>query len=61
LVPPQADAFAGACLGLLHNPQRREQVCRAAAIDAQRHALDNLVERFLAGIEGCLSQPRLAR
>lgn len=61
VMPAQAEAFAGACLELLDNPRRKEQLCRAAAEDAARYTLDNMVRRFVCGLEGCLSQPRLVR
>lgn len=51
--------FAEAFLGLMRDPQQMARICAAAAEDARRYTLQNMVERFVEGIERCLAQPRL--
>jgi len=55
----QADAatYADAYLALLDDPAAMEAVRRAAAQDARRYTLDNMVRRFVEGVEGCLAAP----
>lgn len=57
VVQADAAAYADAYLGLLDDPAAMQSVCRAAAQDARRYTLDNMVRRFVEGIEGCLAAP----
>jgi glycosyltransferase involved in cell wall biosynthesis len=62
VVKDDAEAYAQAVLALLDNPGRLKQVCAAAGEDARRYTLDNMVRRFVDGIEACLrSAPRRGR
>ena len=54
VVPDDARAYAQTVLQLLDDPARLDQVRAAAAQDARRYTLDNMVKRFVAGIEACL-------
>lgn len=53
-------AFGDAVLDLLEDPPRRARLRDAALRDGSRYTLDDMVERFLQGLLGCLSQPRRA-
>jgi glycosyltransferase involved in cell wall biosynthesis len=61
VVEASAQAFADTYLNLLRDSACMEQVRAAAAQDARHYTLDNMVQRFIEGIEGCLSMPRLGR
>jgi glycosyltransferase involved in cell wall biosynthesis len=60
IVSADAQTYADTYLALLRDPARLDQIRIAAAQDARRYTLDNMVERFVDGIERCLSMPRLA-
>lgn len=55
VVPADAPAFAATCLALLDDPAQRDALRAAASADARRYTLDNMVQRFVSGIEGCLA------
>jgi len=52
-----ARSYADAVLRLARDPALRDRLRAAAADDAQRYTLAAMVERFVAGIEGCLAAP----
>ena len=58
IVAADARIYADTLLELLREPTRLEQIRAACAQDAQRYTLDNMVQRFVDGIEGCLATPR---
>lgn len=59
VVADDAQAYAQTVLQLLDNPSQLERVRAAAAEDARRYTLDNMVKRFVDGIEACLGrQPK---
>jgi glycosyltransferase involved in cell wall biosynthesis len=58
VVSADARAFADAYLQAIE-PARFAAIRQAAFRDAQRYTLDNMVERFIEGIEKCLTTPRL--
>lgn len=58
VVEDDAGIYAQTVLQLLRDPALLERVRAAAAEDAQRYTLDNMVQNFMRGIEGCLAQPR---
>jgi glycosyltransferase involved in cell wall biosynthesis len=60
VIEANAQAFADTYLDLMLDSTRLEQIRTAAAKDARRYTLDNMVQQFIAGIEGCLSTPRLS-
>lgn len=57
MVSGDATIYANAAIELLGDPMRLESLKRAAVRDARRYTLDNMVSRFAAGIELCLSTP----
>lgn len=57
IVAAEAGAYAEVVLRLLGDPTELARIRAAAARDAQRYTLDNMVQRFSAGIEGCLAAP----
>lgn len=57
IVKDSARAFSGAYLDLISDESRLQQVISAATSDASLYTLDNMVQRFAAGIDGCLSVP----
>lgn len=57
VVADDAAAYAEAVMQLLDDPVRHRQVRAAATEDARRYTLDNMVRRFVEGIEGCLRLP----
>lgn len=59
IVEPDARVFAEAFLGLMRDPQELARIRTAAAEDARRYTLQNMVERFVDGIERCLKLPPL--
>jgi len=61
VVPDDAQAYAQTVLALLDDPVRFERVRTAAAEDARRYTLDNMVARFAEGIEACLRLPPKGR
>lgn len=54
VVADDAQVYAQAVLQLLDDPARLAQVREAASEDARRYTLDNMVERFVDGIEASL-------
>ena len=61
VVADDAQAYAQAVLELLDDPVQFERVRAAAAEDARRYTLDNMVTRFAEGIEACLRLPPKSR
>lgn len=59
IVDANARTFAETYISLMQNPTQLERVRQAAAADARRYTLDNMVLRFVAGIETCLALPKL--
>jgi len=57
MVVAEPGAYADVVLRLLGDPAELARVRSIAARDAQRYTLDHMVERFIEGIEGCLSAP----
>lgn len=57
IVDDDADVYANAVLSLLRDPVEMQRVRDAAIRDAARYTLDNMVQRFVDGIERCLSLP----
>mgnify|MGYP001290728905 FL=1 len=57
VVADDAQGYAHTVLQLLAEPARLEQVRACAAQDARRYTLDNMVRRFVEGIEACLRLP----
>ncbi|MBL8341233.1 MAG: glycosyltransferase family 4 protein [Rubrivivax sp.] len=59
VVDDDAKAYADTVIELLRNPARLQRVRDAAAEDARRYTLENMVQRFIEGIERCLALPPL--
>jgi len=59
IVEADARAFADTFLALMRDPQQLARIRGAAAEDARRYTLQNMVERFVEGIERCLALPRM--
>lgn len=57
IVDDDAKSYADIVLRLLRDPTEMQRVREAAARDATRYTLDNMVQRFVEGIEGCLARP----
>lgn len=57
VVAADAGAYAEVVLRLLGDPAELARVRAASARDAARYTLDNMVQRFIEGIEGCLAAP----
>ncbi len=55
VVKADAQIYADAYLGLLASPARLDEIRRVAKEDAAHYTLDNMVSRFVDGIEGCLA------
>lgn len=53
--------YAEAVLRLLRDPSDLARLRLAAFADAGRYTLENMVQRFVQGIEGCLAMPRKRR
>jgi len=58
VVHGDADAYAEAIITLLQDPARYAQLQAGALAGAQRFTLQNMVENFAKGIEGCLLMQR---
>lgn len=58
IVSAKAKTFADSYLALLLDPMCLDRIRDAATQDARRYTLDNMVQRFLSGIEGCLAAPK---
>lgn len=57
IVKAEAAAYAQAYLSMLADPALLQRIRQQAADDARRYSLDNMVERFADGVEGCLALP----
>jgi L-malate glycosyltransferase len=57
VVRDDAAAYADTVMQLLRDPAQLARVRAAAAEDAKRYTLDNMVKRFVEGIEGALRLP----
>jgi glycosyltransferase involved in cell wall biosynthesis len=57
IVAADSRAYADVVLRLLNEPGELARVRSAAARDARRYTQDNMVRRFIEGIEGCLAAP----
>lgn len=58
VVDADAKAVADTYLALLNNPSLLNRIRSAAARDAQRYTLDNMVSSFVDGVERCVGLPR---
>lgn len=58
IVNADARAVAETYLSLLHDADLMQRIRSAAAQDAQRYTLANMVQRFVDGIERCLASTR---
>jgi L-malate glycosyltransferase len=58
IVPADAADFAATCLNVVEDAHLRERLRQAAQADAQRYTLDNMVRRFMGGMQACLAAPR---
>ncbi len=54
-----ADAFANAIQRLIDSPTHRAALADQARISAETHTLEAMVERFVSGMDACLTMPRL--
>jgi len=61
IVSADAQVYADTVMQLLQDPARLEQIRAAATRDAKRYTLDNMVQRFIDGIEACLRLPPRGR
>lgn len=59
IVDASPKGVAGAYLSLMSDPDRLARIRAAATEDARRYTLDNMVRRFVTGIETCLTMPKL--
>jgi len=59
VVEADARIFADTYLSLLRDPQQFARIRAAAADDARRYTLRNMVDRFVEGVERCLALPPL--
>lgn len=57
IVAADARTFADVVLRLIGDGAELARIRSAAACDAQRYTLANMVQRFVEGIEGCLAAP----
>ena len=57
MVAADAGVYADIVSRLLHDPLELERIRSAAAADARRYTLNNMVQRFIEGIEACLAMP----
>lgn len=57
VVEADANTYAQAYLSMLADPALLQRIRQQAEEDARRYSLDNMVERFATGIEGCLALP----
>lgn len=57
MTPDTLDDFVAACVALLSDSALRKRVGHHAAQSAGRYSLQNMAERFSAGILACLAQP----
>jgi glycosyltransferase involved in cell wall biosynthesis len=53
-VDDSPEIYSRAVLGLISNPARLAQMQKAALADSERYTLDNMVNRFVDGIEAAL-------
>lgn len=60
IVPADAADYAATCLRLIEDADLRNRLRRAAHADAQRYTMDNMVRRFMGGMQACLAAPRRA-
>lgn len=60
IVRDDVDAYTGAVLQLLGDPELMTRIREAADQDARRYTLANMVAHFVDGIEGCLATPTRA-
>ncbi len=58
VVDADARSVADAYLALLNDPSLMNRIRLAAARDAQRYTLDNMIRSFVGGIERCVGTPR---
>lgn len=59
VVDGESEDYALAVLSLLRDRRRLDEFKRSAGQDAALYTLDNMAERFSAGVMRCLSLPRL--
>lgn len=59
VVEADARTLADTFLSLMRDPQQLARIRAAAAEDARRYTLQNMIDRFVEGIERCLALPRL--
>ncbi|MBL8324398.1 MAG: glycosyltransferase family 4 protein [Rubrivivax sp.] len=59
VVDDDAKVYADTVIELLRDPARLQRVRDAASDDARRYTLENMVQRFVEGIERCLALPPL--
>jgi glycosyltransferase involved in cell wall biosynthesis len=52
------EGFGAAVVALLQDPRRRETMSSAALAAASRFSLEEMVRRFVAGIQACLGAPK---
>jgi glycosyltransferase involved in cell wall biosynthesis len=57
VVEDRAETFASTLLGLMGDPQHLASIRDAAASDAERYSLANMVRNFVQGLEACLAMP----
>ncbi|AKJ31871.1 glycosyltransferase [Caldimonas brevitalea] len=57
MTPHDPQAYADAVLDLLHAPVRRQALGQQALVDAGRHSIDAMAERYADGILRCLTSP----
>ncbi len=57
IVDADAETVADTYLALLRDPNLRGRIRSAAEQDARRYTLDNMVDRFVDGIERCVGMP----
>jgi L-malate glycosyltransferase len=60
IVPANAADYAATCLRLIEDAALRDRLRRAAHADAQRYTMDNMVRRFVGGVQACLAAPKRA-
>jgi hypothetical protein len=58
IVRGESSKYADAVIALFNDRSRLESIKQAALLDAQRYTLDNMVNRFVDGIEQCVSMKK---
>lgn len=58
IVPADAADYAATCLTVFEDAALRERLRQAAQSDAGRYTMDNMVRRFMGGIQACLAASR---